>query len=221
MGKSFYTLLILLVFSVFTAKPVRGEGIRGPLQVYAESLALSGTSLENGTEINWSSTQEYYVVKFVIQRADHSLNFRDYFEVTASNEDAQNHYQHLDPYPRTINYYRIKVVNVDGEEAFSKTIHVSRGEEIARPDELSEGVVIYPNPAPVYGKVNLRLDKPGNINRISLSKYDGDDAPSVLIGESGYRNQVEFILPESTTPGIYLLHCQIDGNRICKKLVID
>lgn len=69
-------------------------------------------------------------------------------------------YSHVDGEPRRINYYRLKMIDIDGSYQYSKMIAVSL-------DDWQPALRVYPNPAQASGGffINESAEK---INRVAV-----------------------------------------------------
>jgi hypothetical protein len=105
------------------------------LEFTATEVATSHTVL-----LNWKTLTEYNNDRFEILRADKSLSWKTIATVKANvNSTLPMHYLWTDvhPYPGT-SYYRIRQVDLDGENSYS---------EVAVVDLLDESSSVFPNPA--------------------------------------------------------------------------
>lgn len=120
-------------------------------------ISLTGQQRPNNTIVlNWDATIDATHDHFVIERSADGVNF------TAIGTNTGQAYQFTDERPITgINYYRIRAVSIDGNAAYSKTIHV-----VYKP---LWDITTYPNP--VTDELHIRLKTFGSEN-ISITVAD-------------------------------------------------
>jgi pectate lyase len=77
----------------------------------------------NAIRLNWQTANEEHVSHFSIERSNDGLNFNPLGIIAARNTKAINDYTFSDNSPfNSINYYRLRMVDFDGKETFSKII---------------------------------------------------------------------------------------------------
>ena len=114
-------------------------------------VAFSGKWAGNAAELSWATASEEFSSHFVVERAtDSSLAGAGAFRAVgrveaAGHSQGEQHYQLHDREARALNgkvlYYRLRQVDIDGQESFSPvvTLSVRRG---AAPQ-----LQVFPNPA--------------------------------------------------------------------------
>ncbi len=103
---------------------------------------FSVSSIEGEVHLKWSTEVEIATDKFVIERSQSGQNFESIAELKSEGSSTQgNNYtiQDSDPIIGN-NYYRLKIVDLDGSYNYSniRLVRVKSGETI---------VTVYPNPA--------------------------------------------------------------------------
>ena len=111
----------------------------------AIALAVRGLSaeayLQNGLiTLNWKTETETNSDHFIIERSYDGVNFSEIKQVNASgNSGSQKHYSIIDnDMPRTVNYYRVRLVNTNGSTMTSPIVSVKT--------TAGNGIAIMPNP---------------------------------------------------------------------------
>lgn len=114
-----------------------GVGDIGVLPV--ELMGLHGVPLATGNLIDWITASETGSSRFIVERSPDGLEFGQVGSVNAMGEsNVPTAYEFMDPMaPDGLSYYRLRMVDINDDEAFSPVIAVVR--------ECSE-VVIYPVP---------------------------------------------------------------------------
>ncbi|MGQ0740152.1 MAG: T9SS type A sorting domain-containing protein [Bacteroidota bacterium] len=127
--------------------------------------AFTVTKQGNNALLNWTTVSEISTDHFEIERSYDGVNFVSVGTTSAAGNSASDiNYSFTDPI--TVNsgiiYYRLKTLDIDGKESFSKIVSL----------RLNGGVVknftVYPNPFSSDLKVELNADKETEITiRIS------------------------------------------------------
>ncbi len=106
--KYFSVLIFLLIFTIY------GNGIKNFSVVYESSIC----------KIEWDSTNESTTRNYIVQKSGDGEYFTDFSEKSPSGNNY--HYLILDnnPYRKGTIYYRLKVVDKDGNDSFSKSIAI-------------------------------------------------------------------------------------------------
>ena len=93
----------------------------------------------NQVKLNWTTENEINFSKFEVEKSADALSFSAISMVTAANRPVNN-YTALDVNPvKGYNYYRLKMIDIDGSFTYSNIVKVNFG------DKLS--LSIWPNPA--------------------------------------------------------------------------
>ena len=115
-------------------------------------LSFSGKKVQQGSELNWSTSSEQNTKDFQVQ---HSINAQQWTAVgtlpAAGNSNTVRNYQyvHEGPFKNSMqHYYRILQRDLDGKFSYSKIIRIEY-------PEATTDVVLYPNPASDVLHVNL------------------------------------------------------------------
>lgn len=105
---------------------------------------LSFTALPKGSniaELKWQTTNEVNTAKFIVERSTNNKDFRSVGLLAAAGNSAiDKFYQYTDEGGLNgINYYRLKMIDKDGDFSYSKVIEVKLG-------YLPYNIRLYPNP---------------------------------------------------------------------------
>jgi hypothetical protein len=103
--------------------------------------SFTGTTDNKFNYLNWVTASELNSSHFEVQRSKDGILFENIGSVTAAGmSNSPRSYNHTDRNPYVgINYYRIRMVEIDGMDAYSNVIAL----EIK---DMSNGYVVYPNP---------------------------------------------------------------------------
>ena len=144
----------------------------------------------------------------------HSVNGRDYEAI--GNRSAfginllGNNYSILDNKAGETNYYRLKIVDKNGDAAFSKIISVNI------PGARQK---IYVINNPFHDVINLRLlNQPKE--KVLLNLYDSHGKLIAAKSYQGVGNSIQLPIPSrAISKGIYLLEAKIDGELYTYRLL--
>ena len=93
---------------------------QGPLPI--ELVSFIGTNLEDKVNLSWKTANEKNFSHFEVEK---SLNAKEFGSIGKVNGANTNYYNLIDNNPSEgINYYRLKMVDLDGSSKFSKIIQV-------------------------------------------------------------------------------------------------
>ncbi len=141
-------------FSIFTVGTVAALPVTW--------LDVSGKQLNGANHIYWSTASEMNNAFFVVES---STNNRDFSEIGRmsgnmnSNSEHHYHFVHSD-FTASVNYYRIRQVDIDGKSSYSKVIRINSTIEALR---ISR---IYPVPARDHVTLDMVTTEPVSISII-------------------------------------------------------
>jgi hypothetical protein len=104
--------------------------------------SFNGIFKNNAVQLNWTTSLEDNVDKFVVEKSPNGTDWQPFTTVKATgNSIITKEYNTIDPTTAALNYYRLKMVDIDGRYTYSQTIQIrSNGDE-------RSGIRLYPNPA--------------------------------------------------------------------------
>jgi PQQ-dependent dehydrogenase (s-GDH family) len=116
-------------------------------------ISFTGKLDNNTTLLNWATSSEVNSANFVVERSLDGSNYTDIGTVTASgNSTVENHYSLTDNdvanQSSPLLYYRLRIVDVDGNYAYSNVITISLADIAGR-------VSIFPNPVTIEANVTI------------------------------------------------------------------
>lgn len=103
---------------------------------------FSATVVNNTVELRWITFSEHNTSHFIIERSNTGSNFTAIGTVTAagySGSERRYSLADLHPFPG-INFYRLKMMDIDGRYTHSKTIAVVM-------NAITKKILMFPNPA--------------------------------------------------------------------------
>ncbi|MBK9329587.1 MAG: T9SS type A sorting domain-containing protein [Sphingobacteriales bacterium] len=124
-----------------------------PTQILPVELTMF-TGYNNGSEniLNWTTASELNSLKFEVEKSTDAINFEYIGErPAAGNSNSPRNYTLDDLYPVLgNNYYRLKMIDIDGQFKYSEIVVIKVNEL----NQVSDGIVsVYPNPT--NDKVNI------------------------------------------------------------------
>lgn len=135
----------------------------GPaLAVLPVSLTnFQGNLVDNIVKLAWSTSREFNSSHFVVEKSFDGSSYTGIAQVKSGASNGQ--YSFTDNTPlNKINYYRLKIVDLDGNFTYSKVV-------IIRNDGSSVVLKLMPNPVTSYLNVSFKLDRP---EAVKISVYD-------------------------------------------------
>jgi Leucine-rich repeat (LRR) protein len=103
-------------------------------------LQFEGKEQNNVVMLHWLTTNEFGTKEFVIERSGDGVDFRELGKATAKSQTGYNNYYFTDYNQMTgNNYYRLKMIDIDGKISFSNII-------LIKTNNVNLKMSIYPNP---------------------------------------------------------------------------
>jgi hypothetical protein len=168
---------------------------------------FSARAIRNRTSIlEWNTLSEVNSSHFVLQRSSDGILFENIAQISAKGVGSYG-YEDLDPLLGK-NYYRLKMVDIDGKYIFSKV----RVVDFSRPLEFT----VFPNPA--SNQVTIKWDsKSQSMVEIQIISSLGH----VVLSKSLENSDGSILLNTSTfTSGLYRIIVRDEGEIKSKSLII-
>ncbi len=181
-----------------------------------EWLYFNAKKEKNFNNLQWATASEDKAAYFEVERSIDGVNFEQIGTVTAvGNSSETSSYQFNDSSPfNGSNYYRLKLVNIDGSDEFSKIEVLD--------NKVDDGVFnVYPNPAKNILNISYNIEQEEDI-KIELLDVLGRVVKSKIISASvGQNNQILEIA--ELTSGTYNLRITyLESSRInIAKVVVN
>ena len=138
--------------------------------------------------INWTTTQETNATSYVVEHSSNGSVFSAIKTIATLNGYSNvNYYQFTDSMPfNTVSYYRLKMVNADGNFTYSgirsvTVINAAKAE-----------ITVYPNPAVNYVTVKMNNTKPAKYH-YTVSSITGQviSSADVLLNSGAQQIQID------------------------------
>jgi hypothetical protein len=177
-------------------------------------LNFSGTLQGNNVLLDWSTSSEINSKAFDIEKSGDGINFRKISSIAAAGNNASiSRYNYLDREATEINYYRLKMVDLDGSSKISNIV-------VVKNTGLAQSITAINNPFKDY--VNIRFTKMPK-GKVVLSLID---LSGKRLGITEYYQPASAILRfgnynKNLAPGVYILQAETEGKRYNIKLMKD
>jgi uncharacterized delta-60 repeat protein len=171
---------------------------------------------KNGiTTLKWKTLTETNTDHFEIQRGFNGNDFNEIGNVIAAGSSSTvQQYMFEDRSPQLgINFYRLKIIDADGNADHSKVVSIKTG-------DAQKSITVFPNPVTDKSIIVQLNNLPQGTYNIEL--YNS-------IGQSVYKNNIVYSggslsetikLPESIPVGLYQFHVYSGEVRFDQKLII-
>jgi Secretion system C-terminal sorting domain len=177
-----------------------------------ELLEFEGKAEPKANVLNWTTLREENASHFVLEKAiGQAQKFAPIGELKANNNGAfPQYYSFTDAQYSSLDYYRLKMVNKNGQFSYSKTISLARVEDVK--------VDIFPNPATHFVNINVATTQSKNVS-ITLM-----DAMGKVVArqskEKGTLDKNTFVFDVHNMPnGIYTASVTMDTQSSFHKIV--
>jgi hypothetical protein len=184
--------------------------ITNPLPVTL--LDFTGTLQGNNALLNWSTAAEYDSKEFVIERSNDGISYRALNSLPAAGYSSSlKSYSYLDREATELNYYRLKMIDNNGNTKMSNTV-------IVKNPGLKQDISVLSNP--FKDDITVRFAKmPKGKVTLSLTDISGK-----RIGINEYYQPASAILrynnATSNLPkGVYILQAETEGKRYSIKVM--
>ena len=158
--------------------------------------SFTGRKSSKMNVLNWTTEIEINVDRYEIQRSADAVNFKTIAVLKANNIALSNSYESNDSNPlEKNNYYRLKIIDKDGKENFSKVILLNNSKK-----EIS--ILVYPNPAIDKIQAEIPNDVKGAYEVVIIN-LSGQVLLSKKFNNNVAASTVSIPLPKSFTKGTY------------------
>lgn len=170
-------------------------------------ISFNGKKTADGnTELTWQTTNEVNTASFLVEKSTDGISFETAGQAKAANRSGTNNYEFIvsGPSSAAIDYYRLKMVDIDGHATYSRIIFVQNGPAV------SKGLSVFPNP--VKGVLNISgIPAQAQIRLLNLN--------GKLLSEVTSTGQTLAIDMSTYPAGVYLLQYQTAKGTINRKLI--
>jgi hypothetical protein len=160
-----------------------------------------------GNDLLWTTAHEVNTREFIIERSADGVKYESIGTLPAQQNYSGNaNYRFTDNSPSSVNFYRLKMVDIDGDFSYSPIRELSSSPAAGAAVSIS----CYPNPVVNY--VNIRIDHSTAVPYYySVVTLDGKIMQSGMIQAGGVEQQASLNL-SAAPKGIFLIRVQEMGN---------
>ncbi len=169
----------------------------------------------SGVQIEWSNLTEKDVVNYIVERSANGNDFTAIGQLNArSNQTDKQSYVSLDAAPIAgTNFYRIKVVELDGKIIYSKMLRVDIGKTV-------KGISLYPNPV-TSGEVTIGFTAVKGLYTLRIMNAAGQQVSAKQIAHPGGNVSQAVTVPASVKAGFYVMMISGENFKESKTFVIQ
>lgn len=166
-------------------------------------ISFSAKATNSANKLLWTTGNEVNVKQFEVERSVDGTNFT---QIGIQNSIGSGNYTSIDSLRlKGNNYYRLRIVEQNGESKFSNTIMVKGSF-----NEESE-ITIYPNP--VEDLVKISVEDKNSISKVTLFDMQGKIMlTKEILGSTN-------LSLGNLAPGIYIVHIDCNGKIKTVKLI--
>ncbi len=179
--------------------------ISGALPV--KIISFTGSNVNNQyTALHWATSSEINSKYFDVQRSDDGIGFTTFEQVNAAGNSSIIHNYSADDYhPNNgYNFYRLKMVDLDGAISYSNIITVNFGNQLAPQ--------VFPNPASSYFTVTAGKEE---IKEISIVDVSGNTIRHIANNNG---SSVIGVAAANLAAGVYIIKITTVSNVYEQKL---
>jgi hypothetical protein len=170
-----------------------------------ELIDFQGVATDNETILTWTIANSQNMEGFEIEK---SLNGTDFTNLGFVPIISQNEYEFMDNDVTISAYYRLKMLDLDGQFTYSSIIYVKKGLDLTTNRDLRNRLEFSIQPNPVTNFITITSTKLLSENAI----YEVYNALGIVIQKGSIKD--EMIDVQGLLEGIYWL--KINGSDPCK-----
>jgi len=178
-----------------------------PILLPLELLSFDARTEGAANELLWTTTREINTREFIIEHSSDGIQYESIGAVPAQQNYSGNaDYRFTDNSPSSVNFYRLKMVDIDGNFSYSAV----KGSGSAAAAGSAVSISCYPNPVIDY--VNIRIDHSTTVPYYyTVATLDGKTLQSGMIRTGEVEQQAKLNLA-AAPKGILLIRVQEMGN---------
>lgn len=171
-----------------------------------ESISFSGHSNQNRTNsLFWTVENETNVQSYILERSADGVTFERMVEVSGAGETGIVEYQRLDEAPLELNYYRLKVIDMNGQFAYTEIIRIENPIQHAN-------LEVFPSPFTEHITIRYNADLAGGLE-ITLRDMYGRAIKKIVHEHQGGEQTIPIAGLSYLPTGIYFVHLSDPANR--------
>jgi len=176
---------------------------------------MRATQQGSSIEIDWTVAGEIGIGQYIVQKSTDGLRFDDAASIRTNARDLKTAYTWTDaaPAPGSKNYYRIKAVEISGNELYSIVVQIKTGSG-------KSGISIYPNPASGQMIVMALDNEPKGTYTVNLFNAAGQKVYNRILEHAGGSVTQQLAIKALIIKGIYMLRIS-DGKNVTNQTLIS
>jgi hypothetical protein len=196
----------------FVLAATHGRGLWSaslPLLLPASLINFQGHLNNNEILLNWITASEHNSKSFDVEKSTDGSHF--YLvgsQIAAGNSTSQKNYNLVDRQINELNYYRLKMIDIDGNFQYSQTI-------LIKDPGAGQNIWVLNNPFQTV--IKIRLAKAARNVQCELINASG-----AKVYQTNVVGSAEVVLDCSQIylpPGAYFLRATVDGRLFIRKLI--
>lgn len=142
------------------------EGLSSNAPLPVQVISFTGSQINKSNSLIWTVTDELNIDRYEIERSTNQVNFETIGLIESDLEkENEKQYSIVDHNPNFDNYYRLKIIDFNGEVTFhDKIIFLSNKEDNQMAD------LLYPNPA--FNNIFLDISTTSELEGVELVIFD-------------------------------------------------
>ncbi|MCC7400714.1 MAG: T9SS type A sorting domain-containing protein [Chitinophagaceae bacterium] len=96
-----------------------------PIVLPLQLLQFQGSKHNNAVDLSWTTTQEINTSYFDVERGSDGIHFNKIATLPTNNTPSVNNYYYTDQNPLSTNFYRLKMVDIDGSFKYSSVLKIN------------------------------------------------------------------------------------------------
>jgi hypothetical protein len=185
------------------------RGIGLPLDL----LTFIGKIEAGGNELKWSTVDEIDTDRFEVENSLNGTTFSAIANIATkgNNSSLTNNYSYLHKNPADgVNYYRLKMIDIDGKYKYSPVIKINNVLE------KRINIVTYPNP--VSNEVRITIPAAWQNKKVVYEIFNAS-GQTIKRVETANSSQTETMSVSSLSPGFYIVRVKFNGQIAQQKIV--
>jgi murein DD-endopeptidase MepM/ murein hydrolase activator NlpD len=173
---------------------------------------LSFTAGRNQEQVvlQWETEKEVNINRYELQRSIDGTAYEPISTIKAKNATSKQLYTYTDQSPfRSINYYRLKIIDQDGSARYSL---------VAKIDNRQGLLWMEVNPNPFHHQLAIKTGGEAGQLELKVTTITGQTVLSKIV--TGIRGQTIYLPTGSIQPGVYILSIYEGNNRVHYKKII-
>lgn len=165
-------------------------------------LDFQASKQSGSVALSWTTTNEVNTSHIDIERSADGIHFSTLATVATNNNISTNNYNYTDRQPQSTNFYRLKMVDIDGKFSYSSVLKISFSDALR--------FEVYPNPV----RNTLTISGINGNEIIKLLSSDGK-----LLIQKRASGQSMTMDMSTYSPGLYILQ-YFDGTKVQSRKIV-